>query len=500
MTTKHGYVWVFVGLLSLGAIIFGLSGAGPVRSQPVVQHAALEAVSVVEETISYQGVLTDPQGEPLNGTFAMRFSLFQAASGGAPIFESATLNVNVTGGLFNVGLPAPQTVYDGGPLWLSVIINEEVLSPRQQIQPTAYAMSLRPGATVRQVATGTAVRVESTEGIGLHGTGQVYGLYGSNVGSAQGSGYGGYFESATGIGVYGSSTALPTSQNQYVPGVHGRSEHGVGVYGQRIGSGVGVFGQATTGFGVYGTSSGDGVLGVGSSHGVYGSSAGAAPGSGYGGYFTSATGIGVAGRTTANPTGNNVYAPGVHGYSQHGAAILGEAGSGTSAFAGAFLGNVFVQGNLTVTGSKTGYVVDIARNNSPESLERGDLVVVTGVTSPVVGEIPVPLVRKADSEGSRAVIGVVDAVYHVAESEHSRLLTELVEPGDYLSIVTLGVFQAIKVDAGYGAIEPGDLLVSSPTPGHAMRADDPRTGTVIGKALEALETGTGTIAVMVTLQ
>ncbi|MCP3982718.1 MAG: hypothetical protein GY716_25790 [bacterium] len=57
-----------------------------------------------------------------------------------------------------------------------------------------------------------------------------------------------------------------------------------------------------------------------------------------------------------------------------------------------------------------------------------------------------------------------------------------------------------KVDAGYGAIRVGDLLTSSATPGHAMRADDPRPGTIIGKALEPLDTGTGTVKVLVMLR
>jgi hypothetical protein len=56
------------------------------------------------------------------------------------------------------------------------------------------------------------------------------------------------------------------------------------------------------------------------------------------------------------------------------------------------------------------------------------------------------------------------------------------------------------VDAGYGSIRPGDLLTTSPTPGRAMRADDPRPGTVIGKALEGLESGTGVIRVLVMLR
>lgn len=69
-----------------------------------------------------------------------------------------------------------------------------------------------------------------------------------------------------------------------------------------------------------------------------------------------------------------------------------------------------------------------------------------------------------------------------------------------MSVITLGAFQAIKVDASYGAIAPGDLLVTSPTPGRAMRADNPATGTVIGKSLSALDTGTGSVPVMVTMQ
>jgi hypothetical protein len=61
---------------------------------------------------------------------------------------------------------------------------------------------------------------------------------------------------------------------------------------------------------------------------------------------------------------------------------------------------------------------------------------------------------------------------------------------------------ACKVDARYSPIEVGDLLTTSPTAGHAMKADDPRRafGAVLGKALRALNEGTDTIPVMVALQ
>jgi hypothetical protein len=56
-----------------------------------------------------------------------------------------------------------------------------------------------------------------------------------------------------------------------------------------------------------------------------------------------------------------------------------------------------------------------------------------------------------------------------------------------------------KVSAENGPIHPGDLLVTSSTPGHAMRDNNPKVGTVLGKALGSLSSGTGVIKVLVTL-
>jgi hypothetical protein len=59
-----------------------------------------------------------------------------------------------------------------------------------------------------------------------------------------------------------------------------------------------------------------------------------------------------------------------------------------------------------------------------------------------------------------------------------------------------------KVDAQYAPIEVGDLLTTSPTPGHAMKADDPLRafGAVIGKALRGLQSGQGLVPILVALQ
>jgi len=59
-----------------------------------------------------------------------------------------------------------------------------------------------------------------------------------------------------------------------------------------------------------------------------------------------------------------------------------------------------------------------------------------------------------------------------------------------------------RVDAQYASIGVDDLLTTSPTPGHAMRASDPfgAFGAILGKALRPLTQGQGLIPILVALQ
>jgi hypothetical protein len=59
-----------------------------------------------------------------------------------------------------------------------------------------------------------------------------------------------------------------------------------------------------------------------------------------------------------------------------------------------------------------------------------------------------------------------------------------------------------KVSTENGPIAPGDLLVSSSTPGYAMKGTDRSRmlGSILGKALGSLDEGKGVIEVGVTLQ
>jgi hypothetical protein len=116
-----------------------------------------------------------------------------------------------------------------------------------------------------------------------------------------------------------------------------------------------------------------------------------------------------------------------------------------------------------------------------EPVEAGDVLVVD-LAGP-------DRMRASTSPGDRAVVGVVAEEPETADGESA-----LRAPVAFAGIVSC------KVDAGYGSIRAGDLLVTSPTPGHAMRADDPEPGTVLGKALEPLDSGSGAIRVLVTLR
>ncbi len=70
-----------------------------------------------------------------------------------------------------------------------------------------------------------------------------------------------------------------------------------------------------------------------------------------------------------------------------------------------------------------------------------------------------------------------------------------------IPMAVVGIVPA-KVSAENGAIHVGDLLVASSTPGYAMKGIDRSRmlGAIVGKAMAKLDSGTGVIEVLVTLQ
>lgn len=98
----------------------------------------------VPKLINYQGHLTDAGGQPVtNKTYSIEFRIYDVSTGGTPLW-SETQTVAVSGGLFNASLGGTNplsTTFFAGNTYLEVVVEGEVLSPRQPITSTAYAIN-----------------------------------------------------------------------------------------------------------------------------------------------------------------------------------------------------------------------------------------------------------------------------------------------------------------------------------------------------------------------
>lgn len=104
----------------------------------------------------------------------------------------------------------------------------------------------------------------------------------------------------------------------------------------------------------------------------------------------------------------------------------------------------------------------------------------------------------AQTPYSTLVAGIYSTQPGVVASTH-RVDEAL--PNNEVPLAVVGIVPC-KVTTENGPITVGDLLVTSSTPGHAMKGTDRgrMLGAVVGKALEPLQKGTGIIQVLVTLQ
>ncbi|MCI0519540.1 MAG: hypothetical protein L0Z70_04715 [Chloroflexi bacterium] len=108
---------------------------------------------------TYQGVLTDQNGQPLDGNVDITYLIYHASSGGTAIYQE-TETVAVDNGLFTsvIGpsaLTAGLTPDDlAKPLYLEIKVNNgtynETLTPRQRLYGAPYAFTLMPGAVISQ--------------------------------------------------------------------------------------------------------------------------------------------------------------------------------------------------------------------------------------------------------------------------------------------------------------------------------------------------------------
>jgi hypothetical protein len=154
-------------------------------------------------------------------------------------------------------------------------------------------------------------------------------------------------------------------------------------------------------------------------------------------------------------------------------------------------GNTNVAGNINVTGNINAKYQGIAEwRPAAHALPAGTVVVLNP-------KEPNQVMASAQEYDTR-VAGVISEKPGVALGEAGK---------DKVLMATTGIVK-VKVDATRASIQVGDLLVTSDREGSAQKSEPVdlwgtpmhRPGTLIGKALEPLENGTGEILVLLSLR
>ena len=143
--------------------------------------------------------------------------------------------------------------------------------------------------------------------------------------------------------------------------------------------------------------------------------------------------------------------------------------------------------------------------------DAGPLIVTKGALDSVLavcataetslGTVPIETVAAALHERFAALSNDGFRVLGLATKPGGTSLRATDEAG--MTLVGLLTFaDPVKADAASGPIKPGDLLTTSAIPGHAMKVQDhsKAQGAILGKAMSKLESGTGLVLVLVTLQ
>jgi hypothetical protein len=216
---------------------------------------------------------------------------------------------------------------------------------------------------------------------------------------------------------------------------------------------------------------------TGINYGVIGASRSPA---GYGGYFYN-NGGGVALFAKTSGAGNDMPALSLVNEDATGDFVVGaESGGGTRNFRIDRTGRGFFNGGYQASGADFAERLDLVGENT----EPGDVLVISSTADRAV--------ELAATSFSSAVIGI-----HSTAPALLGGAPDNDEPLGGIPVAITGIVPC-KVTTENGAISRGDLLVTSSVPGHAMRAgSSPPAGTVLGKAMQPLDQGTGVIEIYV---
>jgi hypothetical protein len=180
---------VFTAIFLAGQL--GVPDSGP-RGGAQVVYAQTEILAPESQganpTLNFQGQLLNPAtGQPVaNGAYAMTFSLYNAASGGAPLW-SEVQQLAVTEGLFVALLgsvtPLDRNIFNGQQLYLGIRVGgDPEAAPRQPVGYAAYAIYADRTGSVNNAANADRLDgLDSTDFVRLGNDGVVaYGVVDSD--------------------------------------------------------------------------------------------------------------------------------------------------------------------------------------------------------------------------------------------------------------------------------------------------------------------------------
>jgi hypothetical protein len=215
--------------------------AAPEVEPAVVEPAAIEGeAALVGSRFTYQGQLKR-NGTPVNATCDFIFDIYDVLAGGTALATDNDVGQAVMNGLFTAVVNVAADVFSGNERYLEIRVRcppavvYTTLTPRQTLFATPYALGLRlpfshtisnasaPIFTVNNTSTstgspsflGTSAGGDGVRGISTGGANADNGVYGATnstssseagvKGVSTSSAAGGYFSSASGYGVHGST-------------------------------------------------------------------------------------------------------------------------------------------------------------------------------------------------------------------------------------------------------------------------------------------------------
>lgn len=136
--------------------------------------------------LAAQGRLTSSGGPVADGTYAMGLALYEAPTGGKPLYLETFLAVPVQGGVFALTLGAAQVALDsavlatGKPLWVGVVVGGDPELPRVQLLRVPSAVHALVAAQAQDLQCSGCVGTDDLAKAAVTGEKIANGAIGSN--------------------------------------------------------------------------------------------------------------------------------------------------------------------------------------------------------------------------------------------------------------------------------------------------------------------------------